>query len=237
MIRRVLISGLAILAISVSSDARSDVVELEGAIKSVDAAKREITVGKKTLEVTKKCQITVNGEQAELSDLKTEQQVTVEYDDELDVAKSLTVGETGVGSDAMTKDLKALQGEWVATTLVISGKKLTKSEMQRHSRRFVFKGNSYREEVTRDGNTLVVEGKFEIDPGQKEIDVIGRTQFEGKEPNPGVHEIFGFYAIDGDKVRFVYRKKGTADPSRPTKFGEGDEGKAYTNSFILERDE
>lgn len=228
---------VAMLLATLGAVVHAEVIELEGTIKSIDAEKREITIGKKTLDVAKKCQIVIEGEEANLADLKVDQKVLVEFDDDVDVAKTIAVGVTGAGIDAMVKDLKGLQGEWVATTLVISGTKLKKSEMQRHSRRFVIEGNSYTEEVVRDGNLFTIKGKFEIDPRTKTFDFIGRGQFAGKEPNQNVKEIFGFYSITGDTVTLVLRSKENSNTSRPSKFGEGDEGKAWTNSFVLERDE
>jgi len=233
MIRAAVFLAVGLFAFAI----QAEVIELEGTIKSLDADKREITIGKKTLDVAKKCQITIDGAESKLADLQPNQKVVVEYDDELEVAKSIAVGDTGVGSAAMARDLKSLQGEWVATTLVISGKKLTKSEKQRHFRRFVIKGNSYTEEIVRNGEAFTVSGKFELDPRTKAFDFIGRGQFAGKDPNPGAIEMLGFYEIEGEAVKLVIRKKEKPDTSRPKAFGEGDEDKAWTNSFILEKDE
>ncbi len=105
---------LAILLASLSFAAHAEVRELEGTIKSVDADKREITIGKKTLDVAKKCQIFIDGAEATLADLKADQEAVVEFDDELEVAKAIRVGSTAHDGDAVAKALKELQGEWLA---------------------------------------------------------------------------------------------------------------------------
>jgi hypothetical protein len=102
-----------------SATAHAVVLELEGTIKSVDAAKREITIGRKTLDVAKKCRITIDGKESEVGDLKPEQDAKVEYDGELEVAKTITVaGDSQVSTPTVDADLspeeKKLVGDWKA---------------------------------------------------------------------------------------------------------------------------
>ena len=103
------LAAIAIL-VGLASLAHAEVIELEGTIKSVDAAKREITIGRKTLDVAKKCRIIIDGKELGIEDLKPDQEATVEYDSELEVAKSITVGEDTAADEAVARDMKALQG-------------------------------------------------------------------------------------------------------------------------------
>ncbi len=76
-----------------SSSARADVVDVSGKILAVDTEERTISVQGNMLEVPKKCPVVVDGEAAELADLKQGQVAVVKYDDALEIALSITAGE------------------------------------------------------------------------------------------------------------------------------------------------
>jgi len=220
-------------ALLFSSACVADVAEIEGTITQVTGS--TIEIDNVVLTVTDKCPVLIDGKEATVRDLKKGVDATVEYYDDLEIAKSITVGGR-MDAGAMAKDLAALQGDWVATTLVISGKELSRTEMRRHFRHLSFDGNKFREEIVRNGEQFVITGLFALDPKTKEIDLIGRGQFEGKDPNANALEMLGFYEIKGDTIRLVLRQKADDRTSRPSRFGEKDEGKAWTNSYVLERD-
>lgn len=73
--------------------AHADVVEMSGKLLAVDAKERTITIQGKTLEVPKKCVVVADGESVELASLKQGQEAVVKYDDSLELATSITVGE------------------------------------------------------------------------------------------------------------------------------------------------
>jgi uncharacterized protein (TIGR03067 family) len=230
MMRRTVALILVSAAIA-SSPAHAEVLELEGTVKSIEPASRSISIVRRTPKGEKVLDLEVAKNAGDLFSLKPGDAVAFAYNPDLEIISKL---EKGLSEDAAA-DLKALQGKWVATTLVISGNKLTKGEMQRHSRTFAIDGTKYTETIYRDGKVLVVSGDLKLTPANKSFDVDGELlRQEDKKTFP--HKQFGIYELDGDKVKLTVRKKmdGT---SRPTKFGEGDEGKAWTNSFILERDE
>ncbi len=110
-------SLLVVFAALATVAAHAEVLTLEGTIKSVDASKRELTIGRKTLDVAKKCRITVDGKNAEIGDLKADQEATVEYDSDLEVAKSIAIAsETQTSTATTDADLSAeekkLVGDW-----------------------------------------------------------------------------------------------------------------------------
>ena len=210
--------------------ARAEVIELEGTVKAVDADKREITIGKKTLDVTKKCQITIDGAEAKLTDLQPNQKVVVEYDDELEVAKSIAVGSPGHDGDAVAKVLKELQGVWVAIEMETNEQPVARVDVRRQHRRVTIKGNSYEEDFARDGKVLKVVGKFDINPKTHTFDFIG------KGPAGAVLEYVGLYEVQEGKLRLCLRANVDGNAERPKKMGSAAQGKNWTAINVFERD-
>ena len=213
--------------------ARAEVIELEGTVKSIDADKREITIGKKTLDVAKKCQITIDGAEAKLTDLQPNQKVVVEYDDELEVAKSIAVGSPGHDGDAVAKVLKEVQGEWLAVEGEVGASgKVEKSQMRRENRRITIKGNSWSAERVIGNNAGTYKGKFEIDPKTKAFDWIG------KGPGGNAVEWVGIYELSGDTLKVCYRYNNDGTAKRPKEFTTADsKSPNITVFYTLKRQE
>ena len=213
--------------------ARAEVIELEGTVKAVDADKREITIGKKTLDVAKKCQITIDGAEAKLTDLQPNQKVVVEYDDELEVAKSIAVGSPGHDGDAVAKVLKEVQGEWLAVEGEVGASgKVEKSQMRRENRRITIKGNSWSAERVIGNNAGTYKGKFEIDPKTKAFDWIG------KGPGGNAVEWVGIYELSGDTLKVCYRYNNDGTAKRPKEFTTADsKSPNITVFYTLKRQE
>jgi|GEM_PF-1304244 len=78
-----------ILFFFLAASAHAEVITIEGTIKSVDAAKRTITVetsdGAKTLDVSSKAKISNDGKDSTLDKLKAGQKVSLSYHDELEI--------------------------------------------------------------------------------------------------------------------------------------------------------
>ena len=221
----------ALLIASMTSALLADVIELEGTVTAVDAKERTITIKKKTLEIAKKCRITVDGEDADLDDLKPDQEVTVEYDDDLDVAKSISVGGSSADGDAVAKALKKLQGEWLAVACEENGEEAGRSDVKKQNRRIVIKGNSLTMERVKVGRAANWKGKFEIDPSKKAFDWIG------KGPDGNVLEWTGIYEVNEDGLKICIRFAG--DAKRPKKFStsEWEKGQPAMAFYTLKRDE
>jgi hypothetical protein len=94
MIRRFSLTVCFLVLGSTIADAA--VVNIEGTIKSVDAAKRTITVetGKeaKTFDVSSKAKVTLNGEESKLDSLQPGQEVTLSYHDDLEIVLKIVAG-------------------------------------------------------------------------------------------------------------------------------------------------
>lgn len=204
------------LCILVATLAHAEVIELEGTIKSIDAEKREITIGRKTLDVAKKCQITIDGVEATLADLKADQDAVVEFDDEIEVAKSIRVGSSDLDTDAVAKALKELQGEWLTVEAEENKNELEKSIVRRQNRRVTVKGSSWTMERVVNDKIGVYKGKFDIDPKKKSFDWIG------KGPMGNAVEWIGIYELNGDTLKVCYRYNNDGTAKRPKDFSTSD---------------
>ena len=222
----------ALLISSMTHALLADVIELEGTVTAVDAKERTITIKKKTLEIAKKCRITVDGEDADLDDLKPDQEVTVEYDDDLDVAKSISVGGSGADGDEVARALKELQGDWEAVGAEFGGKALDKMEVRRLNRFVKIKGNSFREERLNNGKIVGVEGKFEINPKTGAFDFIGKVFDTTK-----AFEYVGLYDLDGDTLKLCCRANEDGKAKRPKSFKSDDEKPNWSHYYIYKRAE
>ena len=66
---------------------------INGKIKAVDAGKNSITVDDVVLDVSRKTKITVDGKKATLADINPGQQAIVTYDDSLEAAITIAIGD------------------------------------------------------------------------------------------------------------------------------------------------
>lgn len=204
------------LFISATASAAEQTVT--GKVESVDADKKTITIDDQTLDVTRKTKITVDGMKATLADIKTGQQATVNYDNDLEVAISIVVGDEPKGDDeANAKVMKTLQGEWKCIAMEEIGKTLDKKVVKEQDRRVTIKGHSYTMKRTEKGARHALIGKFEIDAST------GYFDFIGKEQDGRAQEFVGIYELDGDTLKLCYRYKRDEDCIRPEKF-EADDG-------------
>lgn len=183
-------------------------------IKSVDATKNSVLLDDIDLDVSRKTKITVDGKKGTLSDIKAGQKAKVVYDDQLEVAASITVGnETEVDDELVTaKTMKALQGEWVCTAMEEIGKSLDKKNVKEQDRRVTVKGHSWTMKRTENGTRHSLVGKFEI------VSSSGHFDFIGKEAGGQSREFIGIYELEEDTLKVCYRYKINNDCTRPTKF-------------------
>jgi len=94
--QRVIVPFVVLWCVLLLGVTHAEVITIDGTIKSVDAAKRTITVeteGKeKMLDVSSKVKISVEGKDANLDALKEGQKVKLSYHDELEIVLKIDVG-------------------------------------------------------------------------------------------------------------------------------------------------
>jgi uncharacterized protein (TIGR03067 family) len=121
---------------------------------------------------------------------------------------ALAVGLIGADNkeDAVKKEMKKQEGDWVLVSSFSDGKKLP-AEVVKAMRRTI-KGNKFT--VTRMGET-VASGTFTVDPTKKPktIDVKRATGPDKDKP------MLGIYELDGDNYKVCFAPPGK---ERPTKF-------------------
>jgi uncharacterized protein (TIGR03067 family) len=181
-----------------------------GKVTAVDASGNSLTVEKLKLDVTRKTKITVNGKKATLADIQPGQNASVVYDENLEVAASISVGEGGDSGEATAKALKSLQGDWVCIAAEEVGKPLDKKVVREQDRRLNIKGNTMTMRRTVMGKRATYTGKFEIDADS------GSFDFIGKGPDGMLVEWIGIYETEGDNLKLCYRYKRNDDAARPT---------------------
>jgi len=202
-----------------------------GKVKAVDAAKNTISLDDLELDVSRKTKIMVDGMKATLADIKKGQQAKIIYDDGLEAAISIVVGDEPEGDDeANVKVMKALQGEWTCIAAEEIGKTLEKKAVKEQDRRVTIKGHSYTMKRTEKGNRQSMVGKFEIDASKGFFDVVAKEQ-GGK----GV-ELVGIFELDGDTLKLCYRYKNNDDCTRPKKFKADDERPNICVFYTYKRD-
>lgn len=207
---------LACLATCLLSSATAFAAEktVTGKVTSVDADKNSITVGDVDLDVTRKTRITIDGKKAKLADIEEGQNAKVTYDDELEVATSISIADEPEGDDEATaKAMKSFQGEWKCIAGEENGKAQDKSTVKKQNRRVTVKGSSLTVERTGAGDKFgSYVGKFEIDASN------GHFDWVGKGPGGNLVEWIGIYELNEDtlKLCFVYQKDGKA--KRPKEF-------------------
>ena len=106
-----------ILFFFLAASAHAEVITIEGTIKSVDTAKRTITVEtegeEKTLDVSSKAKISVEGKDAKLDALKSGQNVKLSYHDELEIVLKVVAETTAMARNLqLNKDHFELTGRF-----------------------------------------------------------------------------------------------------------------------------
>ena len=93
--------AIAVLCfVSCSSSIHAEIITIDGTVKSVDAKKRTITVEsgakERTLDVSSKAKVSIDGEDSNLDGLKEGQTVSLSYHDQLEVVVKIEVNTSGI---------------------------------------------------------------------------------------------------------------------------------------------
>jgi uncharacterized protein (TIGR03067 family) len=106
-------------------------------------------------------------------------------------------------ADANKKDLEAMQGDWVAASLVVDGEKVGDDEAQTRFR--TVKGEAY---TVYSFDKPIGKGTFTIDATKKPKTIDARPEGAAKDAPP----LLGIYEIDGDTFRACFAAAGKERP-------------------------
>ena len=217
---------LACVVAVAASVAQAEVLELEGTVKSVDAASRSISIVRKTPKGDKVLELEVAKNAGDISGFKEGDPVAFAYNPDVDIISKIEKGM----SEAASAEIKAMEGVWKVTAEHEFGRVLTKEEMRKRNRHITIKGNTFSTDRVTGDKLGTYTGFIQVSPEQKTFD------FKGNGPNGNPVEWFGIYKIDGDSMTLCYRVKGEGPTPRPTEFKSLSE-KPGTIMFECKREE
>ena len=184
---------LLLLTLFVCQTALAAEQTVVGKIESID--QRTIAIDGKTLLVSPKTRVTLDGNTVNLDSKLVSQEATVVYDDSLDVALSIAVGDQ---PDAMSL-VALLQGTWYCVEGEELGKSQSRSTVREQDRRLkILRSRMTMERTTHAGKGKYV-GLFDVDPAKQTFDFIG------KGPKGNFLEWVGIYKLEGNRLTLCYR--------------------------------
>jgi len=228
-------SFLLLLSLFHSVNAFADIITIDGVVKSVDVEKRTITIEsgakERTLDVSSKAKITLDGKNSSLSELKKGTAATLSVHDGLDVVVKVIANDSK-HDDATAKTMKSLQGHWKCVGGEENGDPQPKSLVKHQNRRLEIKGNSLTMTRVVGDKSGTYVGRFEIDAANGHFDWIG------KNPGDTAVEWIGIYELDGEKLKlcYIYQKDGKAPRPKSFKSAPPIERGMPHVSHIYERD-
>lgn len=86
------VAVFSVLAL-VSAPLFAETTQIEGRLTALDAEERTLTIQGKTLEIAKKCEVSINGKPATLAEVPKDESVVVSYDDKFDMVTAVVVGQ------------------------------------------------------------------------------------------------------------------------------------------------
>ena len=217
---------IAILAFGLGGTCPAEVLELEGTVKSIDAASRSISIVRKTPKGEKVLELEVAKNVGDISGFKEGDAVAFAYNPDVEIISKIEKGLSEEGKRA----LKELEGVWKVTAEHEFGRELTKDEMRKRNRHITIKGNSFRTDRVAGDKLGSYTGTIQIDPERKTFDFIGNG------PHGKPVEWIGIYKADGNSLALCYRIKGEGNAPRPTEFKSLSE-KPGTIMFECKREE
>jgi uncharacterized protein (TIGR03067 family) len=216
---------LASLVVSLASLAHAEVIELEGTVKSIDQDARAISISRKTPKGEKVLELEVAKNAGDISGFKEGDKISFAYNPDAEIVTKIEKGLSEEGKRA----LQELQGVWMAVKVDRHGTMMTPKELKEQSRRIIIEGNTVTFEETRDGKVVKFGGPFTADPDKKTFD------FTGKGPMGAAFIMLAIYEVNGDELKFCYRRNADGNAERPKEFKADDEKKNFSLSYTCKR--
>jgi uncharacterized protein (TIGR03067 family) len=206
--------------------AHAEVIELEGTIKSIDQDARAISISRKTPKGEKVLELEVAKNAGDISGFKEGDKISFAYNPDAEIVTKIEKGLSEEGKRA----LKELEGVWMATKVDRHGTMMTPKDLREQSRRIIIEGNTLTfEETNKDGKVVKYGGSFTADPDKKAIDLTG------KGPAGGDFNLLCIYEINGDELKFCYRRNADGNAERPKEFKAFKENPNFSMSYTCKR--
>jgi len=217
---------LAWMALFVASSAHAEIIELEGTVKSIDQDARAILITRKTPKGEKLLELEVAKNAGDISGFKEGDRINFAYNPDAEI---LTKIEKGLSEDGK-RALKEIEGVWAAVKVDRHGTMMTPKDLREQSRRIIIEGNTLTfEETNKEGKVVKYGGSFSADPDKKTIDVTG------KGPGGADFNLLAIYEVNGDQLKFCYRRNADGTAKRPTEFKAFEENPNFSISYTCKR--
>lgn len=125
--------------------------------------------------------------------------------------------------------LEQLQGVWVAVAVDRHGTMMTPQDLREQNRRIIIDGSTLTFEETRDGKLSKFGGAITVDPDKKTLDLVG------KGPGGADFNLLCIYELNGDELKFCYRRNVDGKAKRPTEFKAFKESPNSSISYTCKR--
>ena len=193
----------SLLSFFVSSVTQAEVVTIEGTIKSIDKAGKNITIERKGKE--KEFDLSKN---IDTSLLKVGQRVNLKFHLDLEIVVKIEP----ISSPSVDPALAKMKGTWLCVASEEVGRVKDRETTKRQNRRMKFDGTNFSIERVSGNNLGKYSGTIKINSDKKAFD------FSGKKPSGKDVAWIGIYELKGDMLKLCYRYNEDGKAKRPTRF-------------------
>ena len=177
-----------LLSFFVCSVAQSEVVTIEGTIKSIDRAGKNITIDRKGIE--KEFDLSKN---IDTSSLKTGQRVNLKFHLDLEIVVKIDP----ISNPTIDPDLEKMKGTWLAVAEENSGKKKTLSDVKQMNKLLQIDGDKFELSWLQQK----IKGTLKIIPNEQ----LPAIDLSGKLPTGKFADLRGIYELKDDTFRLCYK--------------------------------
>ena len=187
----------SLLSFFVSSVTQAEVVTIEGTIKSIDKAGKNITIERKGKE--KELDLSKD---IDTSSLKIGQRVDLKFHLDLEIVVKI-----------VDPELAKMKGTWLCIKSEVVGRVHSRESVKRENRRMKIDGTDFSDERVIGKSIGTYAGTIKINSDKNTFD------FKGKGPG-GKKDIewIGIYELKGDMLKLCFRYNEDGRAKRPTSF-------------------
>lgn len=122
-----------------------------------------------------------------------------------------------------------MDGVWVAVSVDRHGTMLTPEQIKEQKRKVTIQGDTFTFEEILNGEPVNYGGTFTVNPDNQTFDLVGVG------PRGAPWNILAIYELNGDELRFCYRRNADGTAERPTEFKAVQENPNYSMVYVCKR--